>query len=862
MGVTEALDRLQVLSDTMRSFAEATFDLTALLDTIARRTAQAFRGFCAISLISADGQRLERAAAFGPEDIVARLVGQMPAGEPTIRALPTGESVLVVPLRVQGSTLGSLSVVSGGADAVAFDLADVAFAKHLAEHAALAVSNARAIAERRRTEQRLRLLSELAHEFSAATGNEQGLLELVARRLGEVVGECCNVRLIAADGEHFDPRTAIFDPDAERGRYLQEFIDSQPQGISEGLTGRAVTGKQAILLPQISEERLRAMIEPRFAPLIDRLGACSILVAPLLSRGQVIGVVALFRSQAGGAYDEEDQRMVEDLAAHAALAISTAKVLSADRAEIRERRHLADRLRVLTEASRDFAAATGNRSRLLELIARRACQAIGEASALFALDKDRTLRFGAFESAAPEHTTGMADRMRAFAERVVGTGRWLMQSDERSRQLLAVPLLAQNEVIGALTVTRADAAYDDDDLRRLEDLAAHASLALFNNELLESSKRELQERMRMEEVLRRGFLEAAPDAVLIANAEGQILLVNSQAEALFGYERSELVGQPIEKLVPERLRAVHPAHRLGYMTNLQTRAMGAGISLSAVRKDGGEFEAEISLSPIMTHEGPLVAAAVRDVSERRREMDERNRKVQEANRLKSEFLANMSHELRTPLNAIIGFAALMHAGKAGPMADVHKEYLGDILTSSRHLLQLINDVLDLSKIEAGRIELRVERVDLAQVVGEVRDILRGLAAEKRVRVELLLENAPPAVEVDARMLKQVLYNYLSNAIKFTPEEGRVALRIERSGDDAFSIEVEDTGIGIKPEDIERLFVEFQQLDSGAAKRYAGTGLGLALTKRIVEAQGGSVGVKSRLGQGSVFSATLPRVVRR
>lgn len=143
--------------------------------------------------------------------------------------------------------------------------------------------------------------------------------------------------------------------------------------------------------------------------------------------------------------------------------------------------------------------------------------------------------------------------------------------------------------------------------------------------------------------------------------------------------------------------------------------------------------------------------------------------MREASRLKSEFLANMSHELRTPLNAVIGFSALMHAGKAGPLSETQQEYLGDILTSSRHLLQLINDVLDLAKVESGRVELRLEDVDLGKLMNEVKDILRGLAAEKRIKLGIEIDAALSVVHVDPRLLKQVLYNYLSNAIKFTPE---------------------------------------------------------------------------------------------
>jgi signal transduction histidine kinase len=251
-----------------------------------------------------------------------------------------------------------------------------------------------------------------------------------------------------------------------------------------------------------------------------------------------------------------------------------------------------------------------------------------------------------------------------------------------------------------------------------------------------------------------------------------------------------------------------------------------------------------------------VFAAARDVTVQKRF----EQSLQEANRMKSEFLANMSHELRTPLNGIIGFTEFLADEKPGPLQPKQKEYLGDVLSSARHLLQLINDVLDLAKIESGRTEVRVELVELRRLAGEVRDILRGLVAEKRIRLAIDVSSDLTTVEVDPRLLKQVLYNYLSNAIKFTPEAGQVAMRITPEGGDCFRVEVEDTGIGIRTEDLGRLFVEFQQLDSSSSKRYSGTGLGLALSKRIVEVQGGSVGVESKLGAGSRFWALLPRKV--
>ena len=259
------------------------------------------------------------------------------------------------------------------------------------------------------------------------------------------------------------------------------------------------------------------------------------------------------------------------------------------------------------------------------------------------------------------------------------------------------------------------------------------------------------------------------------------------------------------------------------------------------------------------------ARAAREVAESRAvllaELERKNRQLEDASRVKSEFLANMSHELRTPLNAIIGFAELMFDEKMGPVSEIHKEALDDILTSSRHLLQLINDVLDLAKVEAGKMEFRPEAVALVKVIGEVTDILRSLSLRKRIAIGVEIAPGLREVVLDPGKLKQVLYNYLSNALKFTPERGRVRVRAVLEEPHHFRIEVEDTGIGIREDDLARLFAEFQQLDTGVSKSYGGTGLGLALTKRIVEAQGGTVGVRSTVGKGSTFFAVLPLAPR-
>ncbi len=241
------------------------------------------------------------------------------------------------------------------------------------------------------------------------------------------------------------------------------------------------------------------------------------------------------------------------------------------------------------------------------------------------------------------------------------------------------------------------------------------------------------------------------------------------------------------------------------------------------------------------------------------DLEGENRQIQEANRLKSQFLANMSHELRTPLTAIIGFADLLQMGAVPQNAPQHQTFLGHIAASGRHLLRLINHVLDLSKVESGKLEFFPEAFDLAVLVQEVRDILHTEILRKHLRVVADIAPSLGSLVLDTGRLKQVLYNYLSNAIKFTPKGGLISVRAWAEDDRHFRLEVEDTGVGIAAPDLPRLFTAYQQLDAGSTKKYEGSGLGLALTRRLVMAQGGSVGVRSTLGSGSVFHAVLNRI---
>jgi PAS domain S-box-containing protein len=285
------------------------------------------------------------------------------------------------------------------------------------------------------------------------------------------------------------------------------------------------------------------------------------------------------------------------------------------------------------------------------------------------------------------------------------------------------------------------------------------------------------------------------------------------------------------------------------------------IRENLIRNENGEVTG-VCRSLLDVTQRNLAAMAARKVEQYAMELRNKNEQLaraldtaHSATLAKSRFLAAMSHELRTPLNGIIGFSEVMFDGKAEPVTELQREFLGDILTSAKHLLELINDILDLSKVEAGKMEFRPEPCVIATLVREVCEVVSPLARKKNI---LLDTNVPAetSATIDPSRFKQVLYNYLSNAVKFTPEGGSVKVIVSRESEDRFRLDVIDTGIGIPPDELPLLFQEFQQLADG--KRAAqGTGLGLSLTRHIVEAQGGSVAVNSTIGLGSTFSAVLP-----
>ena len=385
----------------------------------------------------------------------------------------------------------------------------------------------------------------------------------------------------------------------------------------------------------------------------------------------------------------------------------------------------------------------------------------------------------------------------------------------------------------------------------------------------DTSKELLFEELKAEQVYTRPLIETSVDALLATDRSGNIIDVNGRMCEITGCHDQELIGSSPSLYVtePERMK------ELIRLTQVQERVSDYELTIRSregtltvvscnamivYRKDSNDFLGIFIAARDVTQWKLLE----QQLQEKHRELHEQYRLLQKADRLKSEFLANMSHELRTPLNSIIGFCEMLYEELVGPLSTKQKSCLREVLNSSHHLLRLINDVLDLAKVESGKMVFEPEPVELKQLIEDVQAILHPLLIKKDLHVDLEIDSSVTGVVIDPAKFKQVLYNYLSNAIKFTPEKGKICVRILPETPTSFRLEVEDTGIGIRAEDVERLFIEFQQLDSGTSKQFQGTGLGLALAKRLVEAQGGYVGVESAPGVGSTFFAVLPRVTEK
>jgi PAS domain S-box-containing protein len=345
----------------------------------------------------------------------------------------------------------------------------------------------------------------------------------------------------------------------------------------------------------------------------------------------------------------------------------------------------------------------------------------------------------------------------------------------------------------------------------------------------------------------RALLEAAPDAMVIVDERGQVVLVNAQTESLFGYSRTELLDRPVEILIPARFRDLHPEHRAEYTASPRAPAMGSGLDLRGRRKDGSEFAVEISLSPIQTADGLLISSAIRDVTERNRI----EAALKNANRELEAFSYSVAHDLRAPLRAMSGFAQVLLEEHANHLDDEGKDCLAEITANAVKMGSLIDALLALARV--SRVELKTERIDLA---GLLRATASRLAADDPSRTLQVVAPSAVWVDLDANLARTLVENLMENAWKFTRgvSGAKVELGTTRNNGRA-AFFVRDNGVGFDMTYASKLFAPFQRLHSSS--EFPGTGIGLATVQRILHRHGGSIWAEGAVGRGATFYFALP-----
>ncbi|BAP80803.1 sensor histidine kinase/response regulator [Pseudomonas sp. MT-1] len=376
---------------------------------------------------------------------------------------------------------------------------------------------------------------------------------------------------------------------------------------------------------------------------------------------------------------------------------------------------------------------------------------------------------------------------------------------------------------------------------------------------------DLQQRKRDEERFR-NVVEASPNAFVLFDHDGRIVMVNRQTELLFGYSRQELLDQPVEMLIPESMRKTYLEVRHRFGQSPESRRLGENRELFGRHRDGHLVPVEVGLSPLRSGDEHLVQAVVTDIAHRKaaeRRLRDQANELMVANRYKSEFLANMSHELRTPLNSILILSDQLRQNAASNLTEKQVRHADIIHRAGHDLLQLINDVLDLAKIEAGHMQIKSEPLDLGELLAELVANLEPMAAQNGLTLKARIDEGVPASLVsDRARLQQILRNLITNALKFT-EHGSVDIHVSsQQAESAVDTEmlqicVTDTGIGIAEDQHERIFQAFQQIDGSISRQYGGTGLGLAIARQLAEVLGGGIRLKSAPGQGSSFTVELP-----
>ena len=739
-------------------------------------------------------------------------------------------SVVGIPLKVQDRRLGCLMVRSAELAYFQPELVDVLVL--LASVVAPAIQAASLSAERK---QQARLFKAL-HELAVAAS---GVIE--PRALARLAGERCR-ELLEVDGTvifHFDRQSGCLEPLHESASRVVE----RQVKPGEGAIGLAFSNRKHYAIDDYAAWELRL-------PGPSGRGLASGLSYPLVAGDRAIGVVGVW-SKTKRSWTENDIQILSLVAAQIGPALQTATVA-------KEREVQAETFRALNEVA---VAAAGvlepaELARIATQRARDLAKSSGASLTWFDEELQGLRLLASTESefdpdlvipTADAGAHGLVFEMgKPIAVADYPSWPRRVQSEvSKVTSVLVVPLQVRQRRIGTLGISyRKHHDFSAEDIQLLSLLAAEVAPSL------EAAR--LHENLRESEARKSAIVESALDCIIAADHDGRIIEYNPAAEHIFGFRREEVIGKSIwDTIIPPRLRRTH-------QRGLDSLGLGEGgvtgrrVETTAIRSNGEEFPVELSVAAFQQEGRTMFSTSIRDLTERNNA--ETMRQESEA---KSRFVAAMSHELRTPLNSILGFSQLLGSPGTGELNERQQRYVGHIESSGRHLLSLINDVLDLSKVEAGQMDVDLEPIELRPLLEEAINQLHPLADAKPL--ELLLDPTPGIwIRADRRRFLQVMLNLLSNAIKFTAAGGQVRVTGSRSGRSA-EISVIDNGMGIPTDQQQRIFEEFTQVERQAAQTSEGTGLGLALSRRLLGLMRGSIRVESKEGVGSSFIVTIPRI---